>query len=212
MKIYTLILLGSLLMNANISAQILENNYLNDTSFPITRNNYVVISGCSGGGKSTLLSELASRGYSVVPEPGRQIVKEQIAIEGDALPWINLNKFLELALSRYLFQFNSQKESEKFTFFDRGIIDAIRLDHPQPEYFQHTAKNFRYNRLVFLVPPWEEIFANDGERKHDFESAKKEFNELLIKYKKWGYETVLIPKASVKERVDFILNKLGVLI
>ncbi|KIC73190.1 Uncharacterized protein DB44_BJ00030 [Candidatus Protochlamydia amoebophila] len=210
MRIFSLILLGFIFMNANIFSQILENNYLNETSFPIIKNNYVVISGCSGGGKSTLLSELINRGYAVMPEPGRQIVKEQTAIKGDALPWINLNKFLKLALSRYLFQFNSQNESQKLIFFDRGIIDAVLLDQPQPEYFQQAAEKFKYNRLVFLVPPWEEIYANDKERKHDFESAKKEFNELLIKYKNFGYETVLIPKTSVKERVDFILNKLGV--
>jgi len=30
---------------------------------------FVVLSGCSGGGKSTLLAELARRGHSVVEEP-----------------------------------------------------------------------------------------------------------------------------------------------
>ena len=34
------------------------------------RQNFYVISGCSGGGKSTLLSELEHRGYKVVAEPG----------------------------------------------------------------------------------------------------------------------------------------------
>jgi predicted ATPase len=194
-------------MNSNSCAKNLEDNYLNVMSFPIVKNNFVVISGCSGGGKSTLLSELANRGYTIVPEPGRQIVKEQTAINGDALPWINLQKFLELALSRYLYQFNSHIESSKFIFFDRGIIDAVQLDK-QAEYFQNAAKMFKYNRLVFLVPPWEEIFTSDSERKHDFESAKKEFDELLIKYKNFGYETILVPKSSVKERADFILEKL----
>lgn len=196
-------------MGPNISGQTLENTYLNETNFPVVKNNYVIISGCSGGGKSTLLSELASRDYSVVLEPGRQIVKEQTAINGNALPWINLEKFLDLALSRYLFQFNSQNEQQQFVFFDRGIVDSVQLGSPQPEYFQNAAKNFRYNRLVFLVPPWKEIFTGDTERKHSFESAKKEFDELLIKYKNFGYETVLIPKVSVKERADFILAKLG---
>lgn len=195
-------------MSSNKSGQTIENAYLNETNFPVVKSNYVIISGCSGGGKSTLLSELASRGYSVVLEPGRQIVKEQTVIKGNALPWTNLEKFLDLALSRYLFQFNSQKEQQRLVFFDRGIIDAIQLDTLQPEYFENAAKNFRYNRLVFLVPPWEEIFTSDTERKHSFESAKKEFNELLIKYKNFGYETVLIPKVSVEERVDFILEKL----
>jgi predicted ATPase len=31
---------------------------------------FVVISGCSGGGKSALLSELSERGHAVVEEPG----------------------------------------------------------------------------------------------------------------------------------------------
>jgi predicted ATPase len=196
-------------MTLHIQGDPIENAYLNETSFPVVRNHYVIISGCSGGGKSTLLAELASRGYPIVLEPGRQIVKEQTVIGGDALPWSNLHKFLDLALSRYLHQFNSQKQSQQLIFFDRGIIDALLLNQPQPDYFQHAAHQFRYHRRVFLVPPWEEIFAGDAERKHDFASAKQEFDELLIKYKHFGYETVLVPKTSVKERADFILEKLG---
>lgn len=208
--IIILILIGCLSTVINIRGETMENVYLNETNFPITRKNYVIISGCSGGGKSTLLSELVRRGYSIVLGPGRQIVKEQHTIDGDALPWTNPQKFLDLALSRYIYQFNSQEYTDQFIFFDRGIIDAVLLDFPQPKYFQNAANNFRYSRLVFLVPPWPEIFANDTERKHDFESAVKEFDELLIKYKNFGYETVLIPKVSVKERVDFILEKLGI--
>jgi hypothetical protein len=41
----------------------------------------VVVSGCSGGGKSTLLVEMMRRGYQVYPEPGRQIVKEQLHLD-----------------------------------------------------------------------------------------------------------------------------------
>lgn len=196
-------------MNTDTSKQS-ENTYLEHAALPLIKNNYIVISGCSGGGKSTLLAELANRGYSIVWEPGRQIVKEQLAIDGDALPWTNIDKFLDLALSRYLFQFNSQDAQQQFVFFDRGIIDAVQLHDTQSKYFQNTAEKFRYNRLVFLVPPWEEIFAKDTERQHDFKAAKKEFDELLIKYKKFGYETILLPKASVQERADFILETLNI--
>ena len=48
----------------------------------------VVISGCSGGGKSTLLAELGARGYAVFEEPGRAIVKEQLVSGGDALVFL----------------------------------------------------------------------------------------------------------------------------
>ncbi|WP_409999599.1 AAA family ATPase [Rhizobium leguminosarum] len=50
-------------------------------------NRSVLISGCSGGGKSTLLAELAARGHAVVEEPGRRIVKQELEGDGAALPW-----------------------------------------------------------------------------------------------------------------------------
>ncbi|WP_207234152.1 AAA family ATPase [Pseudomonas aeruginosa] len=40
-------------------------------------NYFVAISGCSGGGKSTLLAELKLRGHAVVEEPGRRIIQEE---------------------------------------------------------------------------------------------------------------------------------------
>lgn len=196
-------------MAINPLASNLEDNYLKEKNFPLINDNFVIISGCSGGGKSSILTELADRGYRVILEPGRQIVKEQSAINGDALPWVNREKFLDLALSRYLLRYNAEGDSDSLLFFDRGIIDALEINRSQPPYFDRAAKNFRYNRLVFLVPPWEEIFTPDAERKHGFEAAKKEFDELLIKYKQYGYQTVLIPRLSVKERVDFILSRVG---
>jgi hypothetical protein len=50
---------------------------------------FVVISGCSSSGKSTLIGELGNRGYGVVDEPGRRIVKEELASVGSALPWVD---------------------------------------------------------------------------------------------------------------------------
>ncbi len=46
----------------------------------------VVLSGCSGGGKSTLLAELASRGVPTFVEPGREVVRAALAGAGGALP------------------------------------------------------------------------------------------------------------------------------
>ena len=56
---------------------------------------FVVISGCSSGGKSTLLMELGRRGYATVEEPGRRVVKEEMLGEGLALPWVD-----EIAFAR----------------------------------------------------------------------------------------------------------------
>jgi predicted ATPase len=50
---------------------------------------FVLITGCSGGGKSTLLAELHARGHHVVEEPGRRIVKQELKAGGQALPWVD---------------------------------------------------------------------------------------------------------------------------
>jgi predicted ATPase len=64
---------------------------------------FIVISGCSGAGKSSLLAELGRRGCAVVEEPGRRIVEQELAGDGAALPWIDGAAFarraVELALA-----------------------------------------------------------------------------------------------------------------
>ncbi|NDW34236.1 MULTISPECIES: AAA family ATPase [Roseobacteraceae] len=47
---------------------------------------HVVLSSCSGGGKSTLLAELAPRGFETVEEPGRKIVSRELNGAGVVLP------------------------------------------------------------------------------------------------------------------------------
>jgi acyl-CoA thioesterase II len=51
--------------------------------------NFVTISGCSSGGKSTLLVELRRRGFATIDEPGRRIVAEELKRGGRALPWVD---------------------------------------------------------------------------------------------------------------------------
>ncbi len=50
-------------------------------------NNFYVISGGPGVGKRTLLKELQKKGYTIVPEVARDLIKEQQRTRGEALPW-----------------------------------------------------------------------------------------------------------------------------
>jgi predicted ATPase len=185
-----------------------EKAYAVNSSRSLGATNFYVISGCSGGGKSTLLSELERRGYPVFPEPGRQIVKEQLSVEGDGLPWKDVMKFAELCVSRAMYFYNSAIGLEGPVFFDRSVIDNIsgieRLGLPMPAYFPQTLVQYRYAPRVFMVPPWREIFAQDTERQHSFEEALQEFDGLGQAYEAHHYEVVLIPKLPVQERADFI--------
>ena len=85
---------------------------------------FVVISGCSSGGKSILLAELSRRGYAVVEEPGRRIVKGELANDGVALPWVDATAFLRRAVAMALADRAAAIASDGWVFFDRGLIDA----------------------------------------------------------------------------------------
>ncbi len=173
----------------------------------------VVISGCSGGGKSTLLAELARRGHAVYEEAGRQVVKEQLHIGGNGLAWSDAGKFDELTISRTMHNMISAARTGRVAFFDRGIVDQVagcdEAGLALPDYLRAAAGLFRCHRLVFLAPPWPEIFRNDEERRHSFEDAAASYAPLRAAYEALGYETVELPKVSPRERAAFVLERLG---
>jgi len=172
----------------------------------------VVVSGCSGGGKSALIAELARRGSRVFPEPGRQIVREQALIGGPALPWTDLAAFAELALSRAMHFFATAPSDGRPVLFDRGIVDAVtaleRIGRAVPHHAE-AVRRCRYGRRVFMVPPWEVLFSGDGERRHGFAEAVAEYEALMASYAAKGYETVVVPHGPIADRADFLEAALG---
>jgi predicted ATPase len=167
----------------------------------------VAVSGCSGGGKSALLDEMATRGYAVFPEPGRQVVKEELLVGGDALPWTDELRFAERCIARAAYFFNMARPETGPVLFDRSIVDvvaALERRGAVPAHCAAAARAYRYGPRVFLVPPWRELFAADPERRHGFEAAVAEYEGLLRAYPAHGYTTLVVPKASVSERADFL--------
>jgi predicted ATPase len=139
---------------------------------------FVVISGCSGGGKSTLLAELGRRGRAVVEEPGRRVVKEELRGGGSALPWVNATAFALRAVALALADREraGALELDGWVFFDRGLIDAAAaLQHLTGEPILATlGDSHRYHRRVFLAPPWPEIYVTDHERRRGLDKALAE--------------------------------------
>jgi predicted ATPase len=172
---------------------------------------FVVISGCSCGGKSTLVTELARRGHPVVEEPGRRIVKEELNGHGSALPWIDGPAFARRAIAMALADRGSARSLPGWVFFDRGLIDAAAaFEHVTGEPVLMTlGRVHRYHRRVFLTPPWPEIYVTDRERRHGFDRALAEYSRLLEVYPSLGYEPVVLPKVKVVERADIVLATLA---
>ncbi|HBO5260111.1 AAA family ATPase [Pseudomonas aeruginosa] len=174
-------------------------------------NYFVAISGCSGGGKSTLLAELKLRGHAVVEEPGRRIIQEEKLTGGNALPWVDQVAFLRRTLAMALDDHaRAPRVSGQWVFFDRGIIDAAAaLESITGEpILAEVSRLHRYHPYVFMVPPWSEIYVQDTDRRHDMEAARIEFERLRNTYPLVGYEVALLPKSSVEDRADYMLKAL----
>lgn len=176
---------------------------------------FVVLSGCSGGGKSTLLAELGRRGHAVVEEPGRRIVAEETLATGRALPWIDMAAFARRAVevARRDRVLARAMPRPGYVFFDRGLIDAAAaLDHSCGQAACGAALRAvaarRYNRQVFLTPPWPQIYASDEARRHGLDEAIAEYERLLKAYGALGYEPVVLPRVPVGQRADFVLRHL----
>lgn len=173
---------------------------------------FILITGCSGGGKSTLLQALKDAGHAVVEEPGRRIVAEERAAGGAALPWNDLAAFARRAVEMSREDLEQARSQHGPVFFDRGLIDAaVALEHAAGVPLEETlAGASPYGNPVFLTPPWPEIFSADPERRHGYADAAAEYSRLERALARLGCQVLVLPKMTVADRLAFVVaNGIG---
>jgi len=177
--------------------------------------NFYVITGGPGVGKTALLNELSSCGFLTVQEDARRIIKEQIQIDGNGLPWRNKEIYGHLMLNASLKAYRDvkSKQREQIIFFDRGILDTFcyfEMENiPISKEMKEIAFKNPYNKKVFILPPWREIYETDNERKQTWEEAEFTFNKMTEIYLKYNYDVIEVPKQSIENRWKFILDNLN---
>jgi predicted ATPase len=111
------------------------------------------MTGGPGSGKSTLIDALGGHGKFSMPEAGRSIIPDQVAIGAEALPWSDRRAFAELMLSWETPSYRAALRRSGHVIFDRGVPDVagyLRLNGlPIPSHVERAAQMFRYPR-VFL--------------------------------------------------------------
>lgn len=168
----------------------------------------IVITGGPGTGKTTIVQSLKDEGYACLPEISRQVILEARASGIEQLflenPLLFSEKLLEGRERQYI---EAKNHSDEIVFIDRGIPDIIAymdyMDEPSPYSFEKACKECTYD-LVFLLPPWEEIYIPDNERYENFEQAVNIHDFLEKTYKRFGYETIEVPTGKIDHRTNFI--------
>lgn len=171
---------------------------------------YIITGGpCSG--KSTVIKELGIE-HVTFREVARKIIREQLELKTDYVPWLNNYEFSKLVVIQQIKDYNSK--SKDLIFFDRGIPDVIAYlnyyDQKKhvPEFLNH-AENCPYEKKVFLMPPWEDIFENDSERRESFQEAQNVNLQLIKSYQTLNYEIIEVPRVNPEDRAKFILDQIN---
>jgi predicted ATPase len=172
---------------------------------------HVILTGGPGAGKTTLLTALAARGYITVEESARAIIAERLARGESRRP--ELVTFAREILRRDIEKYVRQPPTPGWVFFDRGIVDALgMLQEVSPlsdTELQRTLASYRFHPSVFILPPWEAIYATDAERDQSFAEAVHVHAKVVAWYRTCGYLLHEVPCLPVPDRAHYVLDLLA---
>lgn len=172
----------------------------------------IVFAGGPATGKTTLIQTLELRGYACAQEVSRQVTLEarengitQLFVSD---PLLFSEKLLEGRVNQFK---EAHKNKASLVFLDRGIPEVLAYldmgNTPYPNHFTKACEDNQYDR-VFIFPPWEEIYTSDNERYEDYQEALKIYPFLKAAYDRFGYESIILPKDTIENRISFVLENI----
>jgi predicted ATPase len=150
-------------------------------------------------------------GYTTVEESARTIIAERLASCASRRP--DLPAFAREILRRDIEKYRAQPDTSKWTFFDRGVIDALGLLQevsPLPAYdLEAMLSTYVFHTSVFILPPWQAIYGNDPERDQSFVETVNVHAKLVQWYRSCGYLLQEVPRLPVRQRAEHVLRILA---
>jgi len=170
--------------------------------------NWHVITGAVSSGKTTLIDQLADKGFQTAPEAGRQYIEREMAT-GRTIAEIRGNEADSRCIADRQLRIEHGLQALDVVFLDRAFPDSLafyRFDGLNPnkilaECFQH-----RYASIFILdrLPVHQ-----DGLRIED-DAAARFLDEWLARdYSALGYSFVRVPVLSIEDRLAFIFERLS---
>lgn len=179
----------------------------------------IALTGGPHSGKTTLLAELAARGFTTVPEAALGVIEELVAELGrdQARAWrlTHVPQFQERIAQRQLqLEYAARQESAAAVFCDRGLVDGLaymRLVGAPPTPFVNAAvQSSRYDVIVLceICLPFKSRVETG--RTSDLQRAREIEASLVATYREFGYELLRLPaEAPAAARADLLLDELS---
>ena len=170
--------------------------------------NWVVIAGAPSAGKTTLIEQLANKGYNITLEPARLYLDQEFAKGRNIQDIRKDQKKLQHTFLKLQLKMESQLTTGDFIFLDRGIPDQFiycRIAGLAPNKFVKECFHNRY-KAVFILAPLP--FDKDGYRDPEAEIVNY-FDEWITRdYQTLGYKTIRVPLLPIHQRLMFVLDHL----
>jgi predicted ATPase len=168
-----------------------------------------VITGAVSSGKSTLIDQLADRGFQTVPETGRLYVEREMA-KGRTIEEIRENMAaIQILLKDMQLEIEHGLQVNDVIFLDGAVPGSLawyRAFGLNPNEILPDCLHHRY-ASVFILDPLP--FQEDGARDGDASIADLLDKWIARDYSALGYSVVRVPVLPPQERLAFVLERLS---
>lgn len=164
-----------------------------------------VLTGPPACGKTSVLLALEMSGEHVIRESAEDYIRLRQSV-GIQYPWLEEN-FQHNVYALQHMRENRIPEGKRI-FLDRGMVDVHtytdRKDNHYAALEQYCSEN-RYDGVFFMMPQGGKDFRNVIRRESPTE-AHRVGVDMLKDWRKFGYDPIIVPKASVHVRAARILS------
>jgi len=105
-----------------------------------------------------------------------------------------------------------------YSLFDRGAVDALGMlaesEAMAPAEIEANLQRYPYHKVVFLFPPWQEIYRTDDERDQTFAESIRVFEAPPSEHKTDGLSRWIQSLLSRRPRAKVIVavaNKIALM-